>query len=93
MVYEAIIHWIVPRLTTQIPDLTDTGSLIANFDTTCEAGMMCCTVENPFIEQRIMVTVCPNSMRKQVFDAGAGPFWRFLRHGHVEPAEIFLNLR
>jgi len=55
--------------------------------------MMYEIAENRVLERSAMVAVCPNSMRKQVLNTSAGPFWCFCAAGHVEPAGILLKLR
>jgi hypothetical protein len=51
------------------------------------------TLLEKLIKIGVKVVVCPNSMRKQVFDASGGPFWHFMQYGYVEPAEKLLNLK
>ena len=42
----------------------DTNPAVAFFDNTCEAGMMCGTVETRFLEWRATVAVCQNSGKR-----------------------------
>ncbi len=64
------------------------NAAVAFFDNTCEAGMMCGTAENRFLEWRATVAVCQNSSNKQILDTSAWLLGRFLRQGMLNLLEL-----
>jgi hypothetical protein len=67
--------------------------VVAFFDNTCEAGMMCGIAENRVPEWRATLVVCQNSRKKRVLNASAWLFWYFFAARHVEPTGRLLKLR
>ncbi len=50
---------------------------VAFFGNTCEAGMMCGTAENRFLEWRATVAVCQNSRKRRLLGVSVQLFGRF----------------
>jgi hypothetical protein len=93
------VRFIAP---TQLRDISDGGSgcaadalsgnpcpnpAVAFFDNTCEAGMMCGTVENRVLEWRARVAVCQNSGEKRILHAKTLLFLCFLLPGMLNLPE------
>ncbi len=62
------------------------------FGNTCEAGMMCGTVENRFLEWRATVAVCQNSRKRWLLGVSVQLFGRFLRDNSLGRPENCCNL-